>query len=160
MPEAATDGLTIGFITHFINVHGGKDAFQGLTTREVCWKYVVPYTAAMELSQVDHVRDHDSNGRTYVKPAAWFVSHAWDYAFLDVVDALDTFLSECQVEDLDRVAVWFCVFNNNQHEFSYGSHPFEYWFGRFHDALTSIANVVMVFSPWNHPTTHAHVVCV
>ncbi|CAK4794855.1 unnamed protein product, partial [Aphanomyces euteiches] len=65
------------------------------------------------MSMVEHVRQQP-DGHLYVKPATWFVSHAWSYLYLDVVDALDDFFQENGLDD--AVAVWFCTFCNNQHE--------------------------------------------
>ncbi|KAF0708015.1 hypothetical protein As57867_006456, partial [Aphanomyces stellatus] len=77
----------------------------------------------------------------YVQPASWFVSHAWSYVFLDVIDALDGFFAE-QVNDSDssgdNVAVWFCLFNNNQHDVTDKLRRFDYWVDSFQSALTAI----------------------
>ncbi|KAF0720364.1 Aste57867_375 [Aphanomyces stellatus] len=152
-------GLTLGFFKHFVNVHGGRQAFQGLTSEDVCTRYVIPFTTSSELSLVDHVYRHHPKRCDFVKPATWFVSHAWQYLFLDVMDALDNFFDE-NGDDGDPVAVWFCMFNNNQHEVSGHERSVEYWIAKFKDALTAIGKVVMVFSPWNSPTTLTRTWCV
>ncbi|KAF0702792.1 Aste57867_7742 [Aphanomyces stellatus] len=145
-------------------LHGGRDAFQGLSTKEVCFDFVKPFTGDHELSLVDHVLKHHPNGAQYVKPATWFVSHAWSYKFVDVVDALTDFFDD-QGLDPDNVAVWFCMFNNNQHDNN--QHlvnntvlPFEVWVDSFQSALKAIGNVVMVLSLWNNPTTLMRTWCV
>ncbi|KAF0683669.1 Aste57867_24284 [Aphanomyces stellatus] len=79
-------GLTLAFFKHFVNLHGGRDAFQGITTKQVCHFFVIPYTDATKLSL--------------------------------------------------------------------------HWFTTFKTALTAIGNVVMVFSPWNSPTTLTRTWCV
>ncbi|KAF0694377.1 Aste57867_14746 [Aphanomyces stellatus] len=104
--------------------------------------------ATSSLALVDYVRDHHPHGHTYVKPASWFVSHAWGYDFLDVVDALEHFMQDA---DASSTAVWFCMFNNNQHDVKSGEWPFAHWHARFQGALVAIKRVVMVFSPWNDP---------
>ncbi|KAF0697218.1 Aste57867_12074 [Aphanomyces stellatus] len=154
-----TLGLTLGFFKHFVDLHGGRDAFQGLTTKDVCVRYVKPFTEASQLSLVEHIHQRGPDEPKYAKPATWFVSHAWRYQFLDVIDALDNFFDENE-EDIDAVAVWFCMFNNNQHEISGGTRPFAYWFDKFKDSLTAIGRVVMVLSPWNSPMTLTRTWCV
>ncbi|OQS06955.1 hypothetical protein THRCLA_20250 [Thraustotheca clavata] len=62
------DGLTLGYFHRFIDIHGGRGAFQGLTTAQVCFKFAVPYTIDSQLFLVDHVRLHTNDG-DYVKPA-------------------------------------------------------------------------------------------
>ncbi|KAF0696665.1 Aste57867_12601 [Aphanomyces stellatus] len=146
-------GLTLGFFHHFVNVHGGRHAFDGLTTEAVCTLFVVPFTQSSQLSMVDHVCSlDDDDDAAYVQDATWFVSHAWSYLFLDVVDALTDFFSD------QDVAVWFCLFNNNQHSVLSAS-PAEYATS-FQAALTSIGQVVMVLSPWDNPTTLTRTWCV
>ncbi|CAK4352082.1 unnamed protein product [Aphanomyces euteiches] len=150
-------GLTLGFFKHFVEIHGGRKAFQGLTTGAVCTKFLLPYTASTKLSLVEHV-GRQPDGHLYAKPATWFVSHAWSYLYLDVVDALDDFFQENGLDD--SVAVWFCTFCNNQHEIEDAIHSFEHWFEVFRSSLRAIGNVVMVMSPWNNPTTLTRTWCV
>ncbi|CAK4088742.1 unnamed protein product [Aphanomyces euteiches] len=109
------------------------------------------------MSMVEHVRQQP-DGHLYVKPATWFVSHAWSYLYLDVVDALDDFFQENGLDD--SVAVWFCTFCNNQHEIQDQVYDFDHWFGIFRSSLRSVGNVVMVMSPWNDPTTLRRTWCV
>ncbi|KAF0713317.1 Aste57867_4404 [Aphanomyces stellatus] len=116
------------------------------------------FQLATQLSLVEHIHQRGPDGPKYVQPATWFVSHAWRYKFLDVIDALDTFFDE--TGDEDDVAVWFCTFNNNQHEISSGKRPFAFWYAKFKDSLTAIGQVVMVFSPWHNPTTLTRTWCV
>ncbi|KAF0693332.1 Aste57867_15695 [Aphanomyces stellatus] len=144
---------------HFVNLHGGRKAFHGLTTKQVCHRYVIPHTLAEKQSLVDCVERSDPDSHIYVRRATWFVSHAWDYLFLDVVDALDYFMDEQDMpSDKASAGLWFCLFNNNQHEVM--EKPFLHWFTTFKTALTAIGNVVMVFSPWNNPTTLTRTWCV
>ncbi|KAF0735477.1 hypothetical protein Ae201684_008044 [Aphanomyces euteiches] len=138
-------GLTLGFFKRFIEIHGGREAIKGLTTGDVCMRFLLPYTAATKLSLVEHV-SQQPDGHLYAKPATWFVSHAWSYLYLDVVDALDDFFQENGLDD--SVAMWFCTFCNNQHEIQTKS------------SLRSIGNVVMVMSPWNCPITLKRTWCV
>ncbi|KAF0714110.1 hypothetical protein As57867_004027, partial [Aphanomyces stellatus] len=157
--ESQPLGLTLGFFKSFVDLHGGRSAFQGLSTSDVCAQFVSPFTAPSKLSLVDHVHIHVPGGHKHVKPATWFVSHAWSYLYLDVVDALSDFFNEEGV-DGDAIAVWFCMFNNNQHEIQGEVQPFQYWVDAFQSALKAIGNVVMVLSPWNNPTTLTRTWCV
>ncbi|KAF0699581.1 Aste57867_9869 [Aphanomyces stellatus] len=151
-------GLTLGYFHHFIALHGGRSTFEGLSTAQVCDEFVKRDTHSTHLSLVEHVGlQHES--AAYVQPATWFVSHAWSYLFVDVVDALDNFFIELGLESRD-VAVWFCMFNNNQHDIMGHTRDFQFWVDSFESALTAIGNVVMVLSPWNNPTTLTRTWCV
>ncbi|KAF0717482.1 Aste57867_2261 [Aphanomyces stellatus] len=154
-----TLGLTLGFFKHLVDIHGGRNAFKYLSTADVCKDVVKPYTISTKLSLVDHVQRHHCNGHEFVKPATWFVSHAWGYKYLDVVDALSDFFVELGLE-ADGVAVWFCMFNNNQHIIDNATQPFQFWVDSFQTALKAIGNVVMVLSPWNNPATLTRTWCV
>ncbi|CAK5235532.1 unnamed protein product [Aphanomyces euteiches] len=151
--QSAPPGLTLGYLKLFIEIHGGRESFRGVSTQEVCSKFLLPSTASTKLSLVDHLRQQP-DGHLYVKRAEWFVSHAWSYYYLDVVDALDDFFQD------DSTAVWLCTFCNNQHEVDGKVHSFEHWYGIFRNALRAIGKVVMVMSPWNNPTTLTRTWCV
>ncbi|KAF0697588.1 Aste57867_11736 [Aphanomyces stellatus] len=152
-------GLSLTYFKHFVDAFGGREAFQDLTTEQVCRQFVIPFTKSTTLSLVDHVERFVFNGNLYVQPAAWFVSHAWSYVFLDVVDALDHFMDEHNLtNEKDTVGLWFCTFNNNQHKAREQS--FLHWYTTFKTALIAIGNVVMVFSPWNNPTALTRSWCV
>ncbi|KAH9105126.1 hypothetical protein LEN26_014861 [Aphanomyces euteiches] len=117
---------------------------------------VLSFTSSTQLSMVDHAQA-DQNWRSYVQPAQWYVSHAWGYEFLDVVDALDAFFSE------KSTPVWFCLFMNNQHTIQQSpnkSTSFEELQHTFQMSLQAIGRIVMVFAPWNRPTTLARLWCV
>ncbi|KDO18961.1 hypothetical protein SPRG_14394 [Saprolegnia parasitica CBS 223.65] len=139
-------GLRLSYLRHFIISHGGETSFAGKTTAQVCFEFVVPLTKPTELSLVDHVAN-DPTTADYVSPANWYVSHAWQYLFLETVDSLERFFADRGLSD--KAVIWFCVFNNNQHLAS--SYPFEYWSTTFKNGLAAIGNVVMIMHPWNDP---------
>ncbi|KAF0683671.1 Aste57867_24286 [Aphanomyces stellatus] len=152
-------GLTLAFFKHFVDVQGGRGVFQDLTTEQVCDRFVIPYTESTEVSLVDHVGDSGPDGEMYVRRATWFVSHAWSYLFLDIIDALDHFMDEHNLtSEKESAGLWFCLFNNNQHKVRERS--FLHWYTTFKAALTAIGNVVMVFSPWNNPIALTRSWCV
>ncbi|KAF0691631.1 Aste57867_17184 [Aphanomyces stellatus] len=137
-----TFDLTLDFFKHLVILHGGRDVVQDLSTYDV-----------------NHVHRHHPNANQYVKEATWFVSHAWSYKYLDVVDALTDFFDFEGLES-DNIAVWFCMFNNNHHLVQEDTIvPFEYWVDSFQSAMKAIGMVVMVLSPWNNPTTLTRTWC-
>ena len=74
---------------------GGRKALEGLTTTDICNKFVMPATKDCELSYCDMIFEKAKQSATtqldrVVKTATpVFISHAWKYKFLDVLDALE-----------------------------------------------------------------------
>ncbi|OQR90280.1 hypothetical protein ACHHYP_05652 [Achlya hypogyna] len=147
-------GLELSYFRRFIELHGGIARFAGLTTAQVCLQFVVPHTASTALSLVEHVRLHSSEASS-VRTANWYVSHAWSYIFLDVLESLEAFFPRVGVAD---PVVWFCVFNNNQHDTVI--RPFSWWQSTFKNSLAAIGNVVLVMHPWTSPVTLTRSWCV
>ncbi|EQC33915.1 hypothetical protein SDRG_08595 [Saprolegnia diclina VS20] len=147
-------GLELSYFRRFIELHGGRRAFEGKTSAQVCFDYVVPYTSTSEESLVEHVRLHTSDAAC-VQPANWYISHAWGYIFLEALESLELFFRERSIHD---PVVWFCVFNNNQHRAS--EHPFAWWQSTFQESLAAIGNVVMIMHPWKNPVTLTRSWCI
>ncbi|EQC42281.1 hypothetical protein SDRG_00020 [Saprolegnia diclina VS20] len=120
----------------------------------LCFKYVVPYTETSGQSLVEHVRLHTADA-DYVQPATWYISHAWLYTFTETLSSLELFFAAKGIQD---PVVWFCVFNNNQHEAK--DYPFSWWQSTFKDSLAAIGNVVMIMHPWKNPITLTRSWCV
>ena len=94
-------GISLPGLEQFIAARGRREAFAGLTTAQVCVNYVVPATADTARSYCQQLLDRGSRD---VAGATAFVSHAWAYRFLDVVDALSTFEQQQQQQQRQRAA--------------------------------------------------------
>ena len=100
-----TDGLSLAALRAFVAEHSAEgrtfapapgepaDAqslpLSELTTTQVCYRIIKPATAERRCaySTLLHGRT-DAAGQAYVRTATVFVSHAWSYRFLDLVDTL------------------------------------------------------------------------
>ncbi|ETV96681.1 hypothetical protein H310_10356 [Aphanomyces invadans] len=150
-------GLTLAYFHRFVNDHGGRQAFDGLTTLDVCMRFVKPATQHANVSLVDLVLSQPE-GHQFAKPAEWLISHSWSYKFLDVVEAIDNF---CLEHDLSHdTSFWFCMFANNQHAIGDSRGMFKQWLEAFRTALVDTGKLVMVLSPWHHPETLQRSWCV
>lgn len=141
--EFPFDGIAIADFNEIIASWGGREKLKGLTTDEVCNKFVKKETAKEKCSYVDHLKKIKPE---MVKKSRYFVSHAWNYRFLEVVDALNNhFLGK----NLKEVVVWFDLFSNNQHE----THelPFDWWRDVFKSAIEELHHTVLVLQPWHNP---------
>ncbi len=134
-------GVRLSFYQEFIEHCGGKSAFEGLTTTDVCEKFVKPATAELRCSYCDMMRLTNSPA---VGMATVFISHAWAYRFLDVCEALMFHFKD----NLDTI-VWFDLFAVNQHTTTLK--PFEWWTTTFQSAIKDFGETVMVFAPWQDP---------
>ncbi|KAJ3241344.1 Kinesin light chain 3 [Chytriomyces hyalinus] len=150
-----TLGLPLSFVKDFIIESGGSDAFQNLTTTDVCQKLVQPLTAHTRRSMIDTLI---IEGRgDVVSEAKWFVSHAWKYQFLDVIDALTDFAAKKAIPS-EEFIIWFDLFSNSQHETA--NKPFEWWENTFMSAIKKMGQVVMVLIPWSEPVPLTRAWCI
>jgi tetratricopeptide (TPR) repeat protein len=134
-------GVRLSFLNLFLEECGGRSALEDLTTTEVCERFIKPVTESSESSYCDFLRElkHEAVGEATV-----FISHAWKYKFLDVVDSLSHHF--LQTPD---VVVWFDLFSNNQHKAI--ELDFSYWANTFQSAIQSFGHTVMVLAPWDNP---------
>ena len=82
-------GLKLSYLlTDFISLCGGRAALEGKTTTDVNLQFQKKITESSKLSFCDHLNQHQSTNHPAVDLATVFISHAWKYLFLDVMDAL------------------------------------------------------------------------
>jgi tetratricopeptide (TPR) repeat protein len=135
------DGLPPSYLRHFIDENGGESWFTGLTTSDVKHRIIVPKTRASKLSLCAQLQQE---GDTCVQPATWFVSHAWQYKFLDLVTALEAFFA-----DKPGAIMWLDLLSTSQH--ATFDKPPEWWQKTFCSAIGAMGQVVMVMTPWDSP---------
>eukprot|EP00004_Rigifila_ramosa_P024642 TRINITY_DN7209_c0_g1_i5.p1 TRINITY_DN7209_c0_g1~~TRINITY_DN7209_c0_g1_i5.p1 ORF type:complete len:1114 (+),score=222.94 TRINITY_DN7209_c0_g1_i5:499-3342(+) len=138
------EGVSLRFVLDFARQH--KWRLRGLTTSEVCAKFVMPATRERACSYASLLK---AKGRTegLVGRANVFVSHAWRYLFLDLVEALR---EQWEREGSNpETYLWLDVFVNNQH--GTGERPFEWWTTAFTSSLSSIGRAWVVLIPWDDP---------
>ena len=135
-------GVRVSFLEKFIRWNGGRDIFEGLTTAEVCEKIVKPLTLPHQCSYCDLMITMKSSN---VGPCNCFISHAWKFLFLDVVDILN-FHFRNHMETI----IWFDLFSNNQHRVV--RKEFDWWMDTFKAAIAEIEYVLLVLSSWHSPT--------
>ena len=67
-----TNGVRVSFLLEFIQACGGREAFEGLTTRNVCDELIYPATKAAKVSFCDYLKflNHED-----VAPSEVYISH-------------------------------------------------------------------------------------
>jgi tetratricopeptide (TPR) repeat protein len=115
-----------------------REFLNDATTKDVCDYFVIPATQEKKMSFVETL-DSSEIG----KPAV-FISHAWQYKFKAVVEALEKYF-----KTEPDVIVWFDVFCANQHQAT--NRDFHWWTTTFKNSIAAIGRTVMVLAPWNDP---------
>mmetsp|Transcript_30322 Transcript_30322/g.43385 ORF Transcript_30322/g.43385 Transcript_30322/m.43385 type:complete len:199 (-) Transcript_30322:3136-3732(-) len=137
-------GVKLSYYLEFMEkCCGGGDNLIGLTTQEVCDKFVKPITFEYQCSFCEwlEMTEHPAVGVATV-----FISHAWKFKFTSVVDALQYHFSEEQHKD---IIIWFDLFSNNQHKAT--DLDFDWWCNTFKSAIHQFGYTVLVLSPWYNP---------
>ena len=135
------EGIKLAALDIFINECGGRSMLEGLSTTDVNNLYQKPLTIHIKSSYCEYLKTRDSNS---VGVAQVFISHAWKYVFLDVVDTL-----QYHFRDSPDIIIWFDVFSNNQH--SAPDLDFHWWSTTFKSAIEQLNHTVLILSPWNNP---------
>ena len=134
-------GVKLSYVQDFYNLCGGRDSIEDLTTTEINDNFQKKITEKYKLSFCDYLsyQNHPAVGEATV-----FISHAWKYRFVDVMDAL-----QFHFKDSPDVIIWFDLFSNNQHITL--DLDFNWWCGTFKSAIEMFGHTVMVLCPWNDP---------
>ena len=152
------DGISLAVLDEFIEACGGKAVLEKLTTADVCEKFVKPLTFFSKCSFCELLKTRDMENEKKknnnnsnkkeplrVKEATVFISHAWQFLFMDVVDALK-FHFEGKEEG---VYMWFDLFSNDQHNTT--EFDFLWWSTTFKSAIAKFGRTVLILSPWDNP---------
>ena len=138
-------GMHIEAIRKFVQDHPEIISDQ-LTTSQTNRQIVKPETESIGKSYIHLYSDaRTSTGRPLVSGATVFVSHAWQYAFYDVVvDVMEQYASKHP-----DAYFWFDLFTNNQNEVS--NKDFDWFSTTFRESIKDIGKVLLVLSPWGDP---------
>ena len=136
-------GMKAKYVWEFIAQHGGRAALEGLTPTQVCELFLKPATEAHKCSMCEVLRLSGREDLTGV--ARLFISHAWQYGFLQVCDAVWAFLVREHVSEAaaGEEIIWFYLFFNSQHNL--GDKPLEWWTGTFTNAIKTMGGTTQSF---------------
>ena len=134
-----TNGIMLSRMEVFVNECGGRSSLGWLTTAEVNKYFVIPFTAEKKCSYCDLLV---AEGAECVGTAQVYISHSWEYVFVDVVDAL-----LYHFRDNPDIIIWFDLFSNNQYDAS--DIELDHW------CTTQCNHTVLILSPWSNPKPRA-----
>ena len=86
----------------------------------------------------------------HVGEATWFISHTWNNAFADTLDAVLLFFEGR--EDTASVKVWLDVMVTSQHLSAGPSKPSSWWMSTFKSSIERIGGLLLVVDEWDNPT--------
>lgn len=156
-------GVSLAFFEDFIESFcGGAENLRGKTTTDVCNLFVRPFTEYSQLSLCDQLLREEHLG---VGTATVFISHAWNYQFLEVVDALKHHFGHNRGRDQltsttdTDIFLWFDLFSHNQHLHNFVELDFNGWCTTLQAAIVEMEQVVMVLAPWHDPVPFTRAWC-
>ena len=135
------EGIKLSSLEEFIKLCGGRSVLKDLCTTDVNDLHMKPLTSRMKSSYCDYLKTTNPNS---VGEAQVFISHAWKYLFLNVVDTLLH-----HFKHNPDVIIWFDLFSNNQHMAT--TLDFEWWSTVFKSAIKQFHHTVLILSPWHNP---------
>jgi tetratricopeptide (TPR) repeat protein len=141
-------GIALSAVDQFITVCGGNDLLKSMTTTDINNEAQKALTYSSKSSYCDQLL---AQGESGVGKPIIFVSHAWKYLFLDVMNAI-----KCHCKGEDAI-IWFDLFTNNQHDAP--DLDFNWWSTTFKSAIRDIGRTVMVLSPWSDPIPFTRAWC-
>mmetsp|Transcript_40515 Transcript_40515/g.41344 ORF Transcript_40515/g.41344 Transcript_40515/m.41344 type:complete len:561 (+) Transcript_40515:175-1857(+) len=106
-PPFPTAGIRVSHINEFLTKCGGRDVLEGLSTTDVCNKFIISSTLEMKTSYCEMISSANE-GNTL--QATVFISHPWELKFLDVIDAIINYFKLSP----DTI-IWMDIFSRNQH---------------------------------------------
>ncbi|KAI8810434.1 hypothetical protein BJ742DRAFT_754643, partial [Cladochytrium replicatum] len=123
-----------------------------MTTEHVFERIVKPLTTVSQTALCKLLPSHMNAPKS-----SWFISHAWQYNFLELCDAIITWFEENH-PDPDSVVIWLDLFTNSQHDTQV--RPFEWWSETFVNAVRGIGKVLLVMNPWKSPVPFTRAWCI
>ena len=119
-----------------------------LTVEQVCQMFIKPRTSRSRGSVAGELM-LQADTRQHVGEATWFISHTWNNAFADTLDAVLIFFEGR--EDAATAKVWFDVLVDGQHAIAGPSKPSSWYMTTFRSCIGRIGRLVLVADKWNNP---------
>lgn len=151
-------GIKLSYLFLFVKENGDRSFFEDKSTAWVCDNIIIKkYKDSDGLSVCQQLRHSKPDVVGTNEQIKWFISHAWNYKFLDVVDALSyTFR---RLDESEDVIVWFDLFSLHQSG-KRETIPYEFLSSQFLKNVAVIKNVMMVADNWQFPFTLTRAWCV
>ena len=120
-----------------------------MTTSQFEKMYLRPRTSRLRCSVVDALAA-DAAAAHHVGPATWFISHTWNNAFADTLDAILMFFEGRA--DAENAMLWFDVFVDSQHAADGPAKSPQWYMSTFKSSIARIGRLLLVVDAWDNPT--------
>jgi hypothetical protein len=120
-----------------------------ITTSEFCQLYVRPFTWCSRGSVTERLVAR-GDAAQHVGEATWFISHTWNNAFADTLDAVLLFFEGR--EDAASAKVWLDVMVTSHHLSAGPSKPSSWWMSELKNYIARIGRLLLVVDAWDNPT--------
>jgi hypothetical protein len=160
-PEPSLKGVKFGYILEVISLLGGRDRLFNISGGKVCDRIFELYDRdTYHLSLVES--ELSTNLFAVVGTPEFIVSYATETSFLDVIDAVQLFLSKYFLDrdrDIGDVVVWIDVFSLPRNFFQ--SSLFETMSQFYADLFSTgtLERMLSVLHPWHAPTVLTRTGC-
>lgn len=149
-------GVKFSYFEQFIAENGGRETFTGKTTSEINATVLAPICDRNGMSVCQQLLQQKSS---FVGKPAWFISHAWSYQFLDVIEAVGLTLRRRDGEDKYRdVVIWFDQFTMLHP--APPMLPYDILHDTFMNSTRAIGRMILVFDKWDNPLHLTRAWCV
>ena len=132
------DGIKLSSLNKFIDECGGRFALEDLTTTDVVKMFIKPFIIHKKSSYCEYLKTIDPSS---VGEAQVFISHAWKYQFLDVVDTL-----KYHFMNTPNIYVWIDSFSIN----NFIDPDIDDYLWSMMSIIKQVKHTVLIFFPWNN----------
>ena len=129
-----------------------KDTGKELTTLDMCEQIIKTKTQAEQTSFAHLIKTKKFEPELTpddLGTATIFVSHAWRYHFVQLVEAIELFAMEEPDFDEEKTFFWVDLIVNSQ--WGVAERPFDWWCNTFKSNVKTIGHTLLVLSPWKDP---------
>ena len=139
------DGMKLSSLEKFIDECGGWLALEGLTTTEVVKMFIKPLVFHKKSSFCEYLKTIDPSS---VAEAQVFISHAWRYQFLDLVDTLQSHFEKNQ-----DIFIWIDIFSMSPFIEPIVDVEVDDFLWSIMSIIRKVKHTVFIFSPWKYTMT-------
>lgn len=138
-------GIYLHVLDDFILSCGGESAIRNMTTNDVCERFVKIRTSKSKCCYCKYLEQNFKKG---TGKANVFISHAWEYCFVDLVNTLkhhfriQDHLNNSNGTYDNNVIIWLDLFSWNQHVSL--ANDFSRWINSLKSCITHINHTVLV----------------
>ena len=143
--QYAIEGVKLSTLDKFIDECGGRSVLEGLTTTEVVRMFIKPLVTHKKSSYCEYLKTIDPH---IVGVAQVYISYAWRYKFLDVVDTLQSHFMNSP-----DIFIWIDIFSMSLFTQSTVYTEVNDFLWSIMSIIRMVKHTVLIFSPWNHTLT-------